>query len=321
MGGHDPEAHGPQTLGVNLHRARRFSSVLALQSLADPAFVHDDDVDQPLRGVPQNRFDVIRGAEVHGLARLPHQVDDIGLERAGTPDGLGDAVHQQVGYHAGEQGTGPHRDHVGLRDGLQGLLERRRPARPQFHLLDSRPALADAGFAAHDRSVREPGFERHVCRRRGINASGDGQDFRGNPYRLRKIAGHVGQRRQKKVAETVTLQPAPRGKPVLEQTRHQRRVRGQGHQAITDVPRGENIEIAAQASRASPIVRHGHHCRDVHGRSLGERLGRGVTPQPTQQGGQTGASTEGYHPQHGFATWLQESASLPTSRSAAIGGC
>ena len=66
-----------------------------------------------------------------GLAGLPHQVDEVGLDRRRPADGRGNPLHQQVGDHAGEQRPGPQRDHVGLGDGAERGGQRARLARDQ----------------------------------------------------------------------------------------------------------------------------------------------------------------------------------------------
>src|ERR1035437_6000948 len=57
-------------------------------------------------------------------------------------------------------------------------------------------------------------------------------------------------------------------------------------------PRGEHVELAAQASGAAAVVGHGDDGGDVHGRRGGAG-GAGGVLQPFQDTGQSGAAADG----------------------------
>ena len=95
-----------------------------------------------------DRADVVGGAEVRGLARLPHQVDEVCLDAPATCGSPRDAVHQQIGDHAGEQRPGP--SVITSASAMALQRGRQRPAlpRPQADRLDAAAAAADARLAA-----------------------------------------------------------------------------------------------------------------------------------------------------------------------------
>ena len=231
-----------------------------------------------------------------GLARLPHQVDEVGLDGGRPPDGRRDPFHQQVGNHAGEQRAGPEGHHIRFGDRRQGLRQGLDLPRNQADASDPGAAAADARLAHHFRSVFERGFERHVGGGRRIDASGDLEHFRRGLHGLRKIAHHLRERHQEQVAEAVSLEAAARLKPVLEQARQQRGILAQRHHAIADVARGQHVELAPQPPGAAAVVGDGHDGGDVHRGRRGIHA-PGVVFEPFEQRGEPGAAADGDDPE------------------------
>ena len=97
-----------------------------------------------------------------------------------------------------------------------------------------------------------------------------------------ETAGHLGERRQEQVAERVAGQITV-GEAVLEQAPHERLVRRQCHQAVADVARRQDPQLAPQPPRRSAVVGD----RDDRG-----QIDRGAL-EAAQQRGEAGPATQG----------------------------
>src|ERR1043166_2389858 len=86
----------------------------------------------------QQRGEVVRGAEIGGLAWLRHQIDEIRLQSWGGGYRLRYSVDQQVRNHAGEERAGSERDQVRARHGLQRFRERLGAPGPERDSMDAR---------------------------------------------------------------------------------------------------------------------------------------------------------------------------------------
>src|SRR5438874_1929901 len=102
---------------------------------------------------------------------------------------------------------------------------------------------------------------------------------------------------QEKVAETVPLQPAAVGKAVVKELREQGLILGERHEAVADVARGQDAELAAQPSRTSAFIGDGHHggeASDVRLKQGGAYRLRNMVLQPSQESRETGTSANGH---------------------------
>jgi hypothetical protein len=90
------------------------------------------------------------------------------------------------------------------------------------------------------------------------------------------------------------MQPVGGAESMLEQLWQHRRL-SKRHQAVTDVARGQDAEVAAKLSRTSTIVRHCDDCRQMFGD--GVRFRQALSPQrdaePLEHRGQAGAAADG----------------------------
>src|ERR1035441_5654574 len=85
----------------------------------------------------QDGADVVGGAEIAGLAGLPHEVHEVGLDGGGLLDGRWNSCDQKVGDHAGEQGPGSESNEIRIGDGIQGFGNRTGPAGIEMDTADS----------------------------------------------------------------------------------------------------------------------------------------------------------------------------------------
>ena len=305
-------SHAAQTFQVVLHGQRLLPGVPLQERGADGAGIHDHIIEQVNAGVVMNRGDVVRRGELGGLSRLPHEVDEAGLHCPAPGDGLGDALDQQVGDDAGEQGAGAERDGVGFGDGLQGLRERDAARRIEPDSADAGAGSADAGFAGHDAAVLQIRFESHVGGRGGVDVALDGQHLRGDAHGAGEIARDVGERGQKEVAETVALQAATAGEAVAEQTRKQGFVFRERHHAVANIARWEHLEIAPQTARAAAVIAHGDDGGEIDDWKLRQqrggiaaRGGAGENFEATEQGREARAAADEDDSQRSFALFGQ----------------
>jgi hypothetical protein len=91
-------------------------------------------------------------------------------------------------------------------------------------------------------------------------------------------------------------------KAVLEQSREQGLVFGEGNDAIAHVAWRKHIELFAQTSTRSAVVAHRHHATQFANGWLaggGQRRRHDVTLQPLQQRGEARAAADCDHAQFG----------------------
>ena len=221
------------------------------------------------------------------LALLGHDVGDVNLQGIGFGDGLGHALHQQIGDDAGIQAAGTQEDHVRLPDGLQSALQGRRTFRQQAHPPDAAvlPFLAVEDF----RLAQDLGAIFKLCLQLDVGGghrehpAGDGQDLAHAADRLiEAAAGNTVEGRQEQVAEALPLEGAL-GEAVVEQLSHQGLHVGQGFQAVSHVPRRQHPQFLAEYAGAAAVVRH----RDDGGEVVGVPL------QTPQHGGEARSAADG----------------------------
>ena len=129
----------------------------------------------------------------------------------------------------------------------------------------------DVRFAGDDRAVFEFGFEGDVLRGGWENAAADRQHLRRDAHGLGKVAGDVGERGEKKIAETVAGKPAPGGKAILKKFAEQVFVLRKRDHAIADIAGRENAVFAAQAAGTAAVVGDGDD-----GGEIGDGMARRV---------------------------------------------
>ncbi len=168
---------------------------------------------------------------------------------------------------------------------------------------DAAAAAADAGLADYHGAIVEHGFERHVGGGGGIDAAGDLQDLGGTAYGVGEVAGDVGQRGQKEIAEAVAFETAAGFEAVLKKPREQGVVFGERHHAVADVAGGQHVELAAQASGTAAVVGDGNDGGDIDHRfvfAVPIAVGMCVFFEAVQQRRETVAATDGDYPE-GFS--------------------
>ena len=129
-------------------------------------------------------------------------------------------------------------------------------------------AGGDARFAAHTASVGQRGDKMNVGKRGRKDSAADGQDFAAFPNRFGEIAGDVGERGKKEIAEVVADQAASGVETILEQAAEQGFVLGKRDHAIANIARGKNAIFAAQAAGAAAVIGDGDDGGEIrNGRS------------------------------------------------------
>ncbi len=81
-----------------------------------------DHTIQPTIKIALHLTHEIRGAKSIGLPMLGHQIADINDLRLGRADGLGHAIHQQIGQDAGIEIARAKHDHIGPADDVNRLI-------------------------------------------------------------------------------------------------------------------------------------------------------------------------------------------------------
>src|SRR5260370_238475 len=94
----------------------------------------------------------------------------------------------------------------------------------------------------------------HVRERGRKDASANGQHFAADADGFGEIAGDVGERGQKKIAEIVADETAAGMKTILEQATEKRFVFREGHHAVADVAGRKDAVFAAQAAGAAAVI-------------------------------------------------------------------
>ena len=73
-----------------------------------------------------------------------------------------------------------------------------------------------------------------------------------------EVPRHFCQGRQEKVPKAVPFESLAGRKTVLEEPRQQGLILRQRDHAVTNVARGEDVEVTAEPARAPPVVTHGY---------------------------------------------------------------
>ena len=134
----------------------------------------------------------------------------------------------------------------------------------------------------------------------GIDVAAGKQNLGREPHRFGKVRGQRRQRREKKIAEAVSLQARSFIETMTEELREQGLVFAEGDNAVADVARGEHVQFLAQAPAGAAIVTDRHHRTEIanHGRFSGRRHLRRrqhVALESLEQCGKTGAPANSNH--------------------------
>src|SRR5580704_2033504 len=113
IGGHNLQAHRRQPVHVIHYRLRLFGRVFPSLADRDTPCVHHRHVEQIAAGVAIDGCHVVRSPEPGGLARLPHQVHEISLQRPAAANCGRNTLHQYVRNHAGEERSRTEGDQIG----------------------------------------------------------------------------------------------------------------------------------------------------------------------------------------------------------------
>ena len=198
--------------------------------------------------MPVDGAHVIAGAEFVGFPGLPHQVDEVALSAGDERIAAAMPSTSRLGITLVNSEPGPRVITSASAMAASAAGSGRHLARAQADRLDALLAAADAGLADDDCAVGQRRFQRHVGRGAGVDAAGDLEHFRGGLDGVRKIAHDLRQRREKEVAEAVSLEPAAGLEAVLEEAREQRGVLAERDHAVADVAGRQDVELAAQAA-------------------------------------------------------------------------
>ena len=209
--------------------------------------------------------------------------------------------HQQIGDERGVKRAGTDGDEVGALDGFQRLRQRRGVGWIEHQLGDAPAAGGDVGFAAHERAVVHARHQRGIGRGDGVDAATGGENLRRQLDGVGKVAGNLGERGDKEVAEVVSLERVAAAEAMGEEPGQQIFFLAERDHAVAQVAGRQHVEVLAQAAGGAAVVGDGDHGGEV-GDEAGlarARLAGGadVAAQSAQQRGETGAAADGDHAQ------------------------
>ena len=121
------------------------------------------------------------------------------------------------------------------------------------------PPQVNRRFPGQFRPILQAGAQGGAGQGNGQHRAVDAQQPRRLVNGGYRVAGHLGQRRQQQIAETVPVQPLPGGEAVVKQPPHQvgcRIVPGQRHQTPPQIPRRQMPQLGPQPPAAAPAVGH-----------------------------------------------------------------
>ena len=167
-------------------------------------------MEQPRQGVLEDGLDVVGVGVALGLPLLGHDVGDINFQRVGVHDGLGDALHQQVGDDGGVEAPGAQEDHIRLPDGLQGAFQGRGALRQETDPPDAAvlPLLAveDLRLSQHPCAVFQLRLQLDVGGGHRQDPARDGQNLaHAADGLLEAAAGDAVESGEEEVAEALPL--------------------------------------------------------------------------------------------------------------------
>jgi len=207
--------------------------------------VDQHDVDQAGADVPVQRGDVVGDAEGVGLTLLLGHVAHVDLERVAGAHGLRDAIYKQVRQHAGEEAARTKHDDVGLQQGAHSFGVSLGVLGSHEDVVQGRRVMLDRRLAVDDRAIGQARVQRQVGQRRGQDLALYAQDAACFTDGRLEVAGNAAHGRDVEVAERVPFQVRPLGETILQQLLHQRAGLGQRRDAVTEVARRQDRQLAA----------------------------------------------------------------------------
>ena len=173
--------------------------------------------------------------------------------------------YQQVRQHTRIETTRPHHDQVRVANRVDRVRVCGRKLRLQCDLIDLRVCGRDRRFPPDRLAGLRSRDQPHVLQGRWQDLPAHRQDPPRLVDRLLHRARHRRHRHDEEVAERVPRQPRPRilRETVLKQPCHQRFGVGHGGDAVAHVARRDHPQVASQLPRRAPVIRDGHHRRQV----------------------------------------------------------
>ena len=197
---------------------------------------------------------MVGGGEIYRFAGLAHEVANTYLQSGAGNDRGGDAGDQQVWDDAREKGSRAEGDQVGFGHSGERFGQGLRAAGQDSEIANGGARFRDLAFAGDECSVLELGRDDDVFRRGRNDFAGRSEDAAGKADGAGEIAGEMGERGEKKIAEAMALKTASGGKTVLKKLAKKCFFLREGNHAIANIAGREDGEIFPQASGTSAVV-------------------------------------------------------------------
>ncbi len=259
----DAEAEFLKNGEIDRHRLGTLRAIAAGDFRRDGLAIGDDPVDHTVRNVFLDGAEMIGERVAGGFAGLGHQIGDVDARRFGFGDGAGDFGDEEVRENAGIERAGPEENEISLLDSFDRPGKRAHTASGKAEFLDRGATGGDASFAVDDAAVFERGDEVNVRKRRREDAAANGEDFAANADGFSEVAGDVGKRGEKKIAEIMADETAARVETVLKEAAKKGLIVREGDHAVANVAGGENAVFPADAAGAASVIRDGHNRGEV----------------------------------------------------------
>ncbi len=226
-------------------------------------------------------------------------------------------MDEEVGDEGGVEGAGAEGDEVGFGDGVEGLGEGFGGGGVEHKLDDAFFAGSDAGLAFDEGAVVHAGGEGDVGVGGGEDASAGGEDLGGHLDGLGEVSGDVREGGDEEVAEAVAFELAL-AEAELEELGEEMLVFGEGDHAVADVAGREHLEVFAETAGGAAVVGDGDYSGEVADDAgegwagyAADAAGEGgvdadaaaavgggyVVFEAAEEGGESGASADGYYAQ------------------------
>ena len=157
-------------------------------------------------------------------------------------------------------------------------------------------AGGDARLAVNGAAIFECGDKVHVRKSRRKDAAANGEHFAADADGFGEIAGDVGERGKKKIAEIVADQAAAGVKAVLEKAAEKSFIFRKGDHAIANVAGREDAVLAAQAAGAAAVIGDGDDGGEIGDGVLGAGVFVGAANdeflEAAKKSGEAGAAAE-----------------------------
>ena len=115
-----------------------------------------------------------------------------------------------------------------------------------------------------------------------------------------KVAGDLGERGDKEIAKVVAPEPVAGAEAVGKEFGQQILFGTERNHAVTQVSRGQHVEVFSEPARGAAIVCYGDDrskIRDLQRDGSSPIRKAYMTPEPAQQRRETGAAADGYNAQ------------------------